>query len=173
MQKEFNRIVLMSMIPWVFGSARQEIYVQPLQSAPLLTTSIIRSDRHPTLDRIAFTSFGKELVVVESATLRAMFSYPQLPNSLAAVRFSPNGMLITARIDGQINFWDVEKKTMVKSMTAHTGGLLDGAIDRQGNMILAGGDNALKVYDMKNMTDVFSVSLSPENIASFALHPNG
>jgi len=173
MQKGIKKIVLMSVIPWMLVSARQEIYVQPMQSAPLFTTSIIRADRHPSSDRIALVSFGKELIVVESATLNTVFSYPQLPNSLASVHFSNAGMLVTARIDGQINLWDVDQKVMVQSITAHTGGLIDGAIDPHGNMILAGADDALLVYDLQNAEEIASASLSPEKIASFALHPDG
>ncbi|MEX1140595.1 MAG: caspase family protein [Bacteroidota bacterium] len=162
----------MLILPWVQVSAQLEIYVQPLQSAPLLSSSIVQSVRHPSLERIAFTSAGKELIVVESGTMSTVFSYPQLPNNLAALRFSAQGMLVTARIDGQLNTWDVDRKAMEKSLTVHSGGLLDAAFNYKGDMILAGADNVLKVYDLIKAESITTVSLS-EKISSFALHPDG
>ena len=173
MQRTLGTFVfLMLILPWVLLSAQQEIYVQPLQSARLLSSSIVQTVRHPSLERIAFTSAGKELIVVESGTMSTLFSYPQLPNNLAAVRFSAQGMLVTARVDGQLNTWDVDRNAMERSLTAHTGGLLDAAFNYKGDMILAGADNVLKVYDLIKAESITTVSLS-EKISSFALHPDG
>lgn len=173
MTKVLKASFLTVVLVWTCTSAQQEIYVQPLQSVPLLTSSVVQSVRHPSLDQVVFASAGKELIVIESGTMSPVFSYPQLPNTLAALRFSPEGVLVTARVDGQLNTWNLDRKMMEKSLTAHTGGLLDAAFNYAGNFVLAGADHVLKVYDMNNASSINSVSLSPEKISSLALHPDG
>lgn len=151
-------------------TAQQEIYVQLLQSAVPLKGAVTRSAYVPGL--AALTSSEKELVVVDPSTLTIRFSYPQLPAPLASLFFDSAGRLITARVDGQVNMWDLDKGLMTASFTAHGKGILDALSGDKAGIVLAGNDRVVKVFDPVEGSEVASVSTDPDEISALAIHPN-
>ncbi|HEX9614716.1 MAG TPA: caspase family protein [Bacteroidota bacterium] len=171
-----NRIfqtLLSALLCWSAGAfAQQEIYVQH-QASAALETGVIKAALSLQAGQAAFTTSGKELVVLDVRSLKPVFSYPQLPNILASLTLLGDGMLVTARIDGQLNYWDPKGGAMLKSLTAHTAGISDFAITKPSMVVLTTLDNQLKLFNPAEGEDLSVVDPSPEVISSMALHPDG
>jgi len=152
--------------------AQQEIYIEH-QASSTMGSPVIRAAINTWVGLAAFTSSGKELLIVDVKTLSPVFSYPQLPNTLSSLVFLRDGMLVTARIDGQVNYWDPAGGTMLKSITAHTKGISDFAITHSGMLAIVTLDNMIKLFDPAEGEDVKVIDPSPDVISSMALHPDG
>ena len=151
--------------------AQQEIYVQKIRTTEVFNNAIIRGGMTGSL--LAVTSAEKGLKILDLKTMAERFSYPVLPNVLSSLRWNRDGLLVTSRIDGQINYWMPGSPSMVSSFTGHTAGILDFAINSEGQLVLSCSDNLLKIVDGTTGEGILSVSLGEERITSFAWYQNG
>ena len=123
--------------------AQQEIYVQKIRSTGAFNNAIVRGATAGAL--LAATSAEKGLKILDLKTMAERFSYPVLPNQLSSLRWTKEGLLVTSRIDGQINYWMPGSPSMASSFTGHTGGIFDFAINIEGQLVLACSDNVLEL----------------------------
>jgi uncharacterized caspase-like protein/WD40 repeat protein len=158
---------------WAGLNAQDQPYVKQLRSSGLFNSEVARSATLASPPLIAMTSLSKDLVVLNGSSFDQVFSYSQLPNTLSALFFTAEGSLVSARIDGQLNYWDPLKGTMTRSLTAHNRGILECVQNVYGQLVIAGSDNTVKLYDPIKGSDVASVNLDPELLTSLAIHPNG
>lgn len=126
-------------------SQAQEIYMQKLRSSQVFAAGIVRATTAGSL--LAATTAEKGLKILDLETMKDLFSYPVLPDTLSSLRFTPEGMLVTTRIDGQVNYWNPATSAMVSSFTGHASGITDFAVDTKGNLVLACSDNTVTMVD--------------------------
>lgn len=58
-----------------------------------------------------------------------------------------SGLLLSASEDGSVKTWKVEEEQQVRSWNAHNGGVLSGCFDQAGNVITAGRDKQVAIWD--------------------------
>lgn len=155
------------------ASAQDQIYVQRVESRDEFPVSIIRGTYHSSSGYLALTSADKGLKVVSVNPWKTVFTYGQLPNTLAALCFLEDGQLVTARIDGQVNYWNTRQGQMTRSTTAWSAGIIDAGLDASGRLVIAGVDNTLSLFNTTSGETGSSVSLGDERISSLAVHPSG
>ena len=151
--------------------AQQEIYMQKVRSAEAFKSPIVRGVATGSL--VAVTSVDKGLKILDLKTMAERFSYPILPNALSSLRWTRDGVLATARIDGQINYWVPGSPSMASSFTGHTAGISDFAINGEGHLVLACSDNLVTVVDGTTGERMLSLSMGEDRITSFAWHQEG
>lgn len=151
--------------------AQQEIYVQKLQTVQVFDTSVVAGTIAGT--RIAVTSAAKSLKILETPGMKPVLTYPVLPNSLVFLAFTKDKRLLTTRPDGQVNYWDPAQGTMVKSITAHAGGISDCAMYPDGSLLILGLDNTVKIFDPENDKELASATPDEERGNKLAVRPDG
>ena len=165
-----NRLFLPLIILCVAASApilaQQEIYVSEARSAEVFNNAIVRGTVTGSL--LAVTSAEKGLKILDLKTMAERFSYPVLPNHLSSLRWTKGGLLVTSRVDGQINYWMPGSPSMMSSFTGNTEGITDFAINAAGQLVLACSDNTLNIVDGTTGEQLLSASLGEERITSFA-----
>lgn len=158
---------------WLSGGLLgQEAFVKQRSAATPLTADVTLLAVSEASGFTALTTSSRELVVLNES-MGQVFSYPQLPAAPAALFFTPEGSLITARVDGQVTSWDLSKGTMLTSVTAHKKGIANCLRDPRGRLLIAGTDNSLVLYDPASREVLASTTLESDRVTAMALHPNG
>ena len=166
MNRLFTPLLLLCTIYSATVVAQQKIYVKEARSSVVFNNAIVRGSTAGSL--LALNSADKGLKILDLKTMSERFSYPVLPNQLSSLRWTNDGLLVTSRVDGQINYWMPGSPTMVSSFTGHAEGITSFAINAAGQFVLACSDNALKLIDATTGEGLFMTSLGDDQIASFA-----
>ncbi|MBI2619343.1 MAG: caspase family protein [Ignavibacteriales bacterium] len=172
MKSTFVRICLIGLCGWP-ALAQEEIYVQNTASQEIFSVSVTRGIFQPSTGLLAVTSAENGLKVVSLKDWKVLFANAQLPGTLTSIRFVADGQLVTARADGQLNYWDVVRGLMTRSVTAHPRGVVELGVHASGHLLVAGGNNTIHLFNPSEGKTLSSVSLGDERILSMAVHPNG
>lgn len=93
--------------------------------------------------------------------------------AVSALAFrSDSQLLASTSEDGQLIIWNLSKGEAAKKLKAHNGGITALHYHRDGHILTAGRDRAVKVFK-PDFGEKFSVKNLPEIITAVALSPNG
>lgn len=166
MNRLFAHLLLLCIISSATALAQQEIYVKESRSSIVFNNAIVSGTTAGSL--LAVNSADKGLKILDLRTMSERFSYPVLPNQLSSLRWTTDGLLVTSRVDGQINYWMPGSPTMVSSFTGHAEGITSLAVNAAGQLVLACSDNTLKLIDGTTGEELLTTSLEDDRISSFA-----
>lgn len=153
--------------------AQNEAYIKQLHETVPFGAEIARSAVFIPSALVAMASASQELIVFDGSSFTQIFSYPRLPANLSSLTFTTDGRLLTARTDGQVNFWDAAKGTMLQSFTAHSEGIVQCLARSDGRLVIVGSDNSVVLFDPLEASSISSFEVESDRITSLALHPDG
>ncbi|HEY1172035.1 MAG TPA: c-type cytochrome domain-containing protein [Verrucomicrobiae bacterium] len=88
------------------------------------------------------------ILVWEPATGTQLYSMRGHRGSITQLSWrADSGLLLSASEDGTARTWKVEDEQQVRSINAHNGGVLSGSFDQTGNIITAGRDKQVAIWD--------------------------
>lgn len=88
------------------------------------------------------------ILVWEPSTGTQLYSMRGHRGSITQLSWrADSGLLLSASEDGTARTWKVEDEQQVRSINAHNGGVLSGSFDQTGNIITAGRDKQVAIWD--------------------------
>lgn len=155
-------------------AAQQEIYVQSLRSFEAFKSGVVKGALGTNGSLLVLASADKNLKVFQLQTGREQFAQVPLANLVSTVRLSRDGQqIVTARIDGQINYWNTANGMMSKSLTAHAKGLIGFGLGPDQLLVLAGSDNMVILYDPTAGEEITTLADRQEKLSAVEVSPDG
>jgi len=97
-------------------------------------------------------------------------------NDLLAVRFSPDGNILAAIIDGDNNiaFWDIRTGKMINVLRGHTDGIEAITFSPDGRMLASGSfDKSIILWDVATGNKIWDIQGLPNWVYDLAFSPDG
>ena len=114
------------------------------------------------------------IFIWEIATEQILFSYKD-NNWIRDVAFSPdNKSLASTCGESSVKIWDINRQSLNKELSGHSGEVRALAFNQQGTMLATGGqDSLIKVWDVETGNCLFDLKGHTEQIRSIRFNSSG
>ncbi len=168
-------VVLMFMFAVAPALAQQQqLFIEPQQSASILSTPISIGAVHSLKNVLAIASSDKVVKILDGQTLKERVTLSGITSRVTALLFGADGTtLLTGLADGRVVLWNAINGSQMKILSPHSASVVALGLESMSSLFSVGYDRAVKFTDLNSGNSLGSLPDSPEELTAFSLAPNG